>query len=331
MINVFKDGRESVWKYKECGIVEPIKRQRKESDPVYTIMLIPHKGRGPRSIHFRVSVLKKIGLVCGLLCLLGTGVVLKSSQTVYQAYQEQQELVAYRNEKAAQEQKIGKLLQENEAIEKEMAELSQLEEAVRRELGENTNQTSRSGIDRSQYLGQGGPQTPKVESVDIYAAQNKVLQEKIKDRKMTLDDLLGKLRETNRRKAARPDLWPTSGGTITSYFGGRSDPFGNRSYDWHPGIDIANDYGAPVYASASGTIQEAGWVSGYGRYVSIQHGYGYETAYGHMSEIVVRSGQDVKKGDVIGYVGSSGYSTGPHVHFEVLVNGQVTNPMESFR
>ena len=82
--------------------MEPIKRQRKESDPVYTIMLIPHKGRGPRSIHFRVSVLKKIGLVCGLLCLLGAGVVLKSSQTVYQAHQEQQELVAYRNEKAAQ-------------------------------------------------------------------------------------------------------------------------------------------------------------------------------------------------------------------------------------
>lgn len=63
----------------------------------------------------------------------------------------------------------------------------------------------------------------------------------------------------------------------------------------------------------------------------IQHGYGYETAYGHMSEIAVQSGQDVKKGDVIGYVGSSGYSTGPHVHFEVLVNGQVTNPLESLR
>ena len=146
-----------------------------------------------------------------------------------------------------------------------------------------------------------------------------------------MNDLLSRLREFNQRKAALPTLWPTNGGTITSYFGGRSDPFGNRSYDWHPGVDIANDYGAPVYASASGTIEEAGWVSGYGRYVRIQHGYGYETAYGHMSKLAVQAGQSVSKGDVIGYVGSSGYSTGPHVHFEVLVNGQTTDPLELVR
>ena len=311
--------------------MEPIKRQKKETDPIYTVMLIPHKGREPKSIHFRVSFLKKLGVVCGIVCLIGAGVVLKSSHTVYKAQQNEQELLSYRSEKAVQEEKIGKLLQENEAIEKEMAEISKLEEAVRRELGESGVQPSRSGIDRSQYLGQGGPQSAKVEAVDVYAAQNKVLQEKVKDRKATLSDLLGRLRELNQRKAAMPTLWPTSGGTITSYFGGRSDPFGNRSYDWHPGLDIANDYGAPVYASAYGTIEEAGWVSGYGRYVRIQHGYGYETAYGHMSEIAVQSGQSVTKGEIIGYVGSTGYSTGPHVHFEVLVNGQVTDPLELVR
>ena len=287
--------------------MEPIKRQRKESDSVYTIMLIPHKGHEPRSIHFRLSLLKKVGIVCGLLCLLGAGVLFQSSHILYKAHQDQQELLTYRSEKAVQEQKIGQLLQENEAIEKEMAELSKLEEAVRRELGEGAVQPSRSGIDRSQYLGQGGPQAAKVEAVDIYAAQNKVLQEKVKDRKATLNDLLGRLRELNQRKAALPTLWPTNGGTITSYFGGRSDPFGNRSYDWHPGVDIANDY------------------------VRIQHGYGYETAYGHMSKLAVQAGQSVSKGDVIGYVGSSGYSTGPHVHFEVLVNGQTTDPLELVR
>ena len=72
-------------------------------------------------------------------------------------------------------------------------------------------------------------------------------------------------------------------------------------------------------------------MSGYGRYVRIQHGYGYETAYGHMSKLAVQAGQSVSKGDVIGYVGSSGYSTGPHVHFEVLVNGQPTDPLELVR
>ncbi len=311
--------------------MEPIKRQKKESDPVYTVMLIPHKGHEPKSLHFRISTLKKIGAICGVLCLLGAGLVIKSSHTVYKAHQDEQELLAYRNDKIVQEQKIGKLLQENEAIEKEMAELSKLEEEVRRELGTNSVQPSRSGIDRSRYMGQGGPQAAKVEAVDIYAAQNKVLEERVKNKKATLNDLLEKLREANIRKAAMPDLWPTSGGTITSYFAGRSDPFGKRSYDWHPGIDIANDYGTPVYASASGIIEEAGWVSGYGRYIRIQHGYGCETAYGHMSELAVHSGQAVNKGDVVGYVGSSGYSTGPHLHFEVLINGQATNPLDSLK
>ena len=100
--------------------MEPIKRQRKESDSVYTIMLIPHKGHEPRSIHFRLSLLKKVGIVCGLLCLLGAGVLFQSSHILYKAHQDQQELLTYRSEKAVQEQKIGQLLQENEAIEKEM-------------------------------------------------------------------------------------------------------------------------------------------------------------------------------------------------------------------
>ena len=103
--------------------MEPIKRQRKESDSVYTIMLIPHKGHEPRSIHFRLSLLKKVGIVCGLLCLLGAGVLFQSSHILYKAHQDQQELLTYRSEKAVQEQKIGQLLQENEAIEKEMAKI----------------------------------------------------------------------------------------------------------------------------------------------------------------------------------------------------------------
>ena len=110
--------------------MEPIKRQRKESDSVYTIMLIPHKGHEPRSIHFRLSLLKKVGIVCGLLCLLGAGVLFQSSHILYKAHQDQQELLTYRSEKAVQEQKIGQLLQENEAIEKEMAELSKLESSA---------------------------------------------------------------------------------------------------------------------------------------------------------------------------------------------------------
>ena len=92
-------------------------------------------------------------------------------------------------------------------------------------------------------------------------------------------------------------------------------------------VDIAVEFGEPVYASAMGTIEVAGWNGGYGRYVRIDHGNGYETAYGHMSGIAVAPGQSVRKGEIIGFVGSSGYSTGPHVHFEVFVDGQNVDPM----
>ena len=83
---------------------------------------------------------------------------------------------------------------------------------------------------------------------------------------------------------------------------------------------------APVYATAAGTIEQAGWNGGYGRYVRINHGNGYETAYGHMSGIAVAAGQKVIKGEIIGFVGSTGYSTGPHIHYEVLADGQNIDP-----
>ena len=167
--------------------------------------------------------------------------------------------------------------------------------------------------------------------IDVTAAQTKNLQTEMQQKKAVLGDLLAQLHERNAKLDATPDIWPTAGGEITSRFGGRANPFSGTGYDYHPGIDIGNDYGAPVYAGATGYVEYAGWYSGYGRYVKISHGYGYETAYGHMSSIEVSSGQYVEKGDVIGYVGSSGYSTGPHLHYEVIINGQDSDPLKLIR
>ena len=97
---------------------------------------------------------------------------------------------------------------------------------------------------------------------------------------------------------------------------------------FHPGVDIAAAYGTPIHAAAAGIVEMAGWNGGYGQYVKLKHGDGYETAYGHMSAIAATAGQQVQKGDVIGFVGSTGASTGPHVHFEVLTDGEQTNPLQ---
>ena len=130
----------------------------------------------------------------------------------------------------------------------------------------------------------------------------------------------------NERVAATPSIWPADG-DVTSRFGWRRSPFGGGG-DWHPGIDIANGYGVPIVATADGVVTSAGWNGGYGLFVEIDHGYGISTAYGHSSELAVRVGQKVKKGEVIAYMGSTGYSTGPHVHYEVRISGQQVNPAD---
>lgn len=311
--------------------MEPLKRQQRKVDNEYTIMFIPHRGKAPKSFSFKASLLKKIGIVCGIMLLIGIGIAAKSSMVVYQAHKEQNELIAYRNDKAAQEQKLAALQQENEKMQKDMAELSALETEVRKALGTSA-QPSRGGFDRSQYMGKGGPSAPTdIGMIDVYAAQTKNLQAEMQQKKAVLNDLLAQLNERNARLNATPDIWPTAGGEITSRWGGRSNPFTGSGYDYHPGIDIGNDYGAPVYAGAAGYVEYAGWYSGYGRYVKISHGYGYETAYGHMSSIAVSDGAYVEKGQVIGYVGSSGYSTGPHLHYEVIINGHDSDPLKLMR
>lgn len=125
--------------------------------------------------------------------------------------------------------------------------------------------------------------------------------------------------------SATPSIWPTTG-WLTSSFGGRRDPF-TGGIDYHAGLDISADKGKPVRATADGTINQAGWGGNYGNMVLVQHRFGLSTRYGHMSRLAVTPGQTVKRGDVIGYVGSTGRSTSAHLHYEVLLNGQAINPL----
>ncbi len=118
--------------------------------------------------------------------------------------------------------------------------------------------------------------------------------------------------------------WPVTG-TITSPFGYRNNPFGG-GMEFHQGLDIAAPMGTTVTAASSGTIISAGWYGGYGNYILIDHGGGMATGYGHLSQIFVAAGQQVQKGQAIGAVGSTGMSTGPHLHFEVRINGKPTDP-----
>ncbi len=126
-----------------------------------------------------------------------------------------------------------------------------------------------------------------------------------------------------------PSLWPVNG-RITGHFGERLDPFSGEGA-FHAGMDIASHYGDEVHATAEGDVLEVGNRSGYGRVVIIDHGYGVTTLYGHLSGFNVQAGMHIKRGDVIGYEGDSGRSTGPHLHYEVRIYNTPVNPWRYLR
>ena len=126
--------------------------------------------------------------------------------------------------------------------------------------------------------------------------------------------------------AATPSIWPAHG-WLTSSYGRRRDPFTGETA-LHQGIDISTPKGQPVFATANGRVESAGRQGDYGNLVVLQHDFGLSTRYGHLSSFGVKAGDTVKRGDVIGYVGSTGRSTATHVHYEILVNGRLINPLQ---
>ena len=148
----------------------------------------------------------------------------------------------------------------------------------------------------------------------------------ISDRKRKLTQLEQAIMEKDLKKHATPSGWPVRSGYITSKFGYRNHPIYKRS-KFHAGVDFASKRGTPVLATADGVVVFSGWQSGYGRMVEIRHMDGLKTRYAHNQKNLVKEGDMVKKGQTIAKLGSTGRSTGPHVHFEVRKNGQAVNPL----
>ncbi len=193
-------------------------------------------------------------------------------------------------------------------------------EKMFREAGMNPNDLIAQV--RRGYSGQGGPLAPITASSKGGA---------LAPEEMRANSILAGLDTMNLYRLAAyrtPFAPPITAGNVrwTSSFGRRSDPFG-RGSRMHEGTDIAGPYGTPIYATAEGTVIHAGWQNGYGRLVKIQHAYGIETRYAHMSQIRVQVGQKVSRGDRIGDMGNSGRSTGTHLHYEVRIGGTAVNPM----
>ena len=175
-----------------------------------------------------------------------------------------------------------------------------------------------SGVDSNapQTRGQGGPAHPVDSAAALAALEAKTA--KLEQEMRMYESFL-------RFHGSRPSIWPVFG-RLESGVGGRRNPFGGRGFEYHEGQDIDALYGTPVQVAASGKVIIAGWQRGYGKVVYVDHGNGLSTRYGHLSEIDVTVGQAVAQGQRIGLVGSTGRSTGPHLHYEVRINNQPVDP-----
>jgi murein DD-endopeptidase MepM/ murein hydrolase activator NlpD len=209
-----------------------------------------------------------------------------------------------------------RLRAENERQRNELNDLSNRVEAV-----EDTSRklAEKSGVVNAgaELPGTGGPALP-LERDSLAALEEKMSR---------LERDLGAYEAVLRGRGYTPSVWPVVG-KLESAFGGRRNPFGGGSYEFHTGQDIDAPWGASVVAGANGEVSFAGWQNGYGQLVVIDHGGGLTTRYGHLSHIDVSLGKTVVRGELVGKVGSSGRSTGPHLHYEVRINDEPVNPLQ---
>lgn len=208
-------------------------------------------------------------------------------------------------------------LEENEKkIEAKMEALHELESEVKKSIQQlPVDIDSSGGVDiqlSSPNMGRLEQSTTELQSLS---------NELIKRYESTLEDM----KRTTKELQYIPTVWPAESKTVTSDFGIRKDPF-NRKSSIHTGIDIRGKIGDPVYASANGTVTLAKYYGGYGNAIIIKHSDKHETLYAHLSNIHVKEGDTVYKGDHIGAIGSTGRSTGPHLHYEIIENGEPIDP-----
>jgi murein DD-endopeptidase MepM/ murein hydrolase activator NlpD len=280
----------------------------------YTVLVIPEG-----SHHVRRFALKRNWVVAtavgAVTFLAGVGLL---GFDYYQINLDRGELGRLKGENRTQQQELYRLTASLESLRQELMVLSQNDAKVR--VMAKLAKPKTDGL-----IGIGGPpeEDPATEFSALQRQVDEIMQA-IDLRRASQEEISGILNDERSLLGAKPKGWPTKG-WMTSGFGMRKSPFTGKP-KMHEGLDIAARTGTPVLATADGIVSRAETAPGYGKLVVIDHGYGFKTFFGHNSKIHVKVGQRVKRGDKIAAVGSTGSSTGSHVHYEVRRNNVPLNP-----
>lgn len=299
---------------------------KKTKDERFTIMVVPHSQKPPISFRFPLILFQAVGMA-----ILFVPIILVSFFNSYSSAKAiYPELELLRSDNQLKSEQIGKLasetqkmldnLQRVQNLERKLMEMNDLDDT-------SSDQTPPDAIDMASINFRNSVASRTYTTVDRTLSGIEALQHALPEQEDRMVTLKETIEEQQRREVATPSRWP-AWGHITSPFGWRRHPITWRQ-DYHTGIDISgsNFYGSPIYATAKGTVTYASYRSSYGYLVIIEHGYGFSTYYAHQSKIKVKVGQTVEAGTQIGYVGSSGISTGPHLHYEVRRWGTPVNPV----
>ena len=264
-----------------------------------------------------------VAIATGLPMLIGVGAAFKSKYDVAQLYASHATLeLENANYRAATETLAGQIV----ALQTTMSDLG-AKAALDPSLQNSMDKLPAVVKNRAM----GGPTasaalttvTPGLASPETTFS---VLKDLLQGLESGLQTVRSNVDKRNSLAAATPSIWPTHG-WLSSSMGNRADPLTGEK-DFHPGLDISADKGDPVYATADGKVSSAAMAGNYGNLVVIDHGFGIETRYGHLSAFKVHDGQAVKRGDLLGLVGMTGRTTGAHLHYEVRANGRILNPLQ---
>jgi hypothetical protein len=286
----------------------------------YTVILVPHGGAKYRKFHLTSLRLGLISFVTGL-SLVTAGVL---TFHYVRFHSELKDLRRLRVMNAELRQQNLDYEVSTEHLSKRVASLQDFVKKLSVMAGLDT------AVAGEVLGGVGGPNDDDVDVPESAYAQVKENLDFMAGELTTLEEkgrVLERFYEQNSLMlASTPSIWPVRG-YLSSTFGRRKDPF-TGAPDFHPGIDISTPIGRPIVATADGIVLYASRRGSYGNTIVIDHKYGMMTLYGHLSRYNVRPGKKVKRGDVIGYVGNTGRSRGPHVHYEVWVSGRAVHPLD---
>jgi len=336
------------------------KKPHKRGVRYLNFLVVPHSAARVSSFKGPVWLVKALAVLSITLGIVGIIASVYFINAYNKLLHESKELEVVRKVNRIQEKKIGELEKKAEVVEAKIKEINELDQQVRRLVGLENRETvssraeleprgmpfpsitaeaggdfqdrvpassvnSTSGRDTMSGGAEDDP-PGDLNRLDALEKMLNALEQHLEEEKEDLLELREDVKERLAYLRAYPNHWPARG-RITSTFGWRRSPFG-RGREFHDGLDIANGYGTPIRAAGEGKVVSTGWKPGYGRMVVVSHGYGYVTYYAHCSKILVKEGERVKKGEVIAKVGTTGRTTGPHVHFSVTYQGRLIDPLK---